>query len=372
MEKNKNKTVFFGPFVGEFGWELLFWHGWVKRKCRTRYKDYRKIVCSFPGRYPFYSDADEFMPLPSDFLKNPISSRSYITDCWINGYPKPSIKTDLPDIFPLISQFIDKIKKGLPENTEYIFPWAYRYDEDDKKYYGIKIKESPSSDSDFELHGIPYHKQILEQLKPTAAGVEAFKKINQAEGKIIAIFPRNRRLRRPDKDWPKEKYQELIIRIQNEFPDLRIAILGEPEGSFFSEKVPEGCIDLININQNLRMDIHLAALKQTIMALGSQSGAISFSLASGAKTISWGPPEGERVFNGENFTGSPFVFLPYSNPSVETVFRYMKWFLGSSQMPIDNLARIINILFYRIFNPRYPFLIKSRISGTFKIWKKEK
>ena len=23
--------IFAGPFVGEFGWELMFWHGWLRK-----------------------------------------------------------------------------------------------------------------------------------------------------------------------------------------------------------------------------------------------------------------------------------------------------------------------------------------------------
>ena len=117
LSNNKEKTVFFGPFVGEFGWELSCWHGWVKRLCRTRYKKYYKIACSFPGHYPFYLDVDEFQALPSDFLKIPISSRNYITDCWIGNYPKPDVEAKLPNVWPLLEKVIERLKKKLPKDT---------------------------------------------------------------------------------------------------------------------------------------------------------------------------------------------------------------------------------------------------------------
>jgi hypothetical protein len=81
------KTVFFGPFVGEFGWELLAWQGWVRKVCRNEYKDYHKIVCSFPGHYPLYPDTDEYIPLPQWLVDTKLPARAYITDCWIGDLP---------------------------------------------------------------------------------------------------------------------------------------------------------------------------------------------------------------------------------------------------------------------------------------------
>lgn len=355
------KTVFFGPFIGEFGWELLFWHGWVKRMCRTRYKDFYKIVCSFPGRYPFYPEADEFWSLPDDFLHNQISSRGYITDCWQNGYPTPSVKGNLPDIFSLIQKVIDDFKAKLPEDTIFIHPWAFREDKEDKCFYGVKIKENPQSDKDFISFGIPYSRQVLEKLKATTEGKEIVTKIISPGEKIIAIFPRCRQFRRPDKNWQKENYEILIRKIQKELPDFKIAILGEPGGAFFSDGVPEGCLDLINIDKNSRMDVHLAALAQAKAALGSQSGAITFAMAAGIPVISWGPAAGEKFFSKENFTKSRFVFIPSENPNPETIFNYIKWVAAKSNAPTDNFSRVLKILFYRIFNPRYFSRIKLKM-----------
>ena len=52
------KTVFFGPFVGEFGWEMLYWHAWVNKVSNGKFKNYKKIVASFSGRESFYPNAD--------------------------------------------------------------------------------------------------------------------------------------------------------------------------------------------------------------------------------------------------------------------------------------------------------------------------
>src|SRR5258708_38385520 len=81
------KTVFFGPFIGEFGWELLFWQGWVRKMCRNEFRNHHKVVASYPGRQAFYPYADEVWPLPERFLNLKVSGHSYFTDGWRGGYP---------------------------------------------------------------------------------------------------------------------------------------------------------------------------------------------------------------------------------------------------------------------------------------------
>ena len=53
------KTLFAGPYLGEFGWELMCWQAHVRAAARA-YE--RTIVCSFPGRGALYADfASEFV-----------------------------------------------------------------------------------------------------------------------------------------------------------------------------------------------------------------------------------------------------------------------------------------------------------------------
>ena len=364
--KPMKKAVFFGPFVGEFGWELFCWHGWVKRLCRTRYKDYHKIACSFPGRYPFYPEVDEFWPLPEEFLKIPISPRNYMTDYWIYGYPKPNVEDGFPDVWPILEKVIEDFKKKLPTDTEFIYPWVFRYDKEDKRYYGVEIKEPLHLKNNFITHTIPPSRQILEGFEPTSKGLGMLAKIVKPEEKIITLFPREKLFRRPDRNWPKKNYEVLIKLIQKELPEYRLAIAGEPGGTFFTEGVPENCIDLINVDPNLRMDLQLAALKQSKLALGGESGGICFALASGSKVLSWGGHYSNRAFSKENYMRSPFIYLPYPGASTTLILKYIKWLIGSDTMPLDNLFRTLKIIFHTIFYPRYPYLIKLRITQLLK------
>lgn len=57
---SRNRTLFAGPWVGEFGWELLNWQGWVRKL--APYYD-RVLVCSrTPSESLYAGVADEFIP----------------------------------------------------------------------------------------------------------------------------------------------------------------------------------------------------------------------------------------------------------------------------------------------------------------------
>ena len=53
------KVAFFGPWIGEFGWELMAWQAWCRAKSREFDKSY---VCSFPDMAALYTDFATFIP----------------------------------------------------------------------------------------------------------------------------------------------------------------------------------------------------------------------------------------------------------------------------------------------------------------------
>ena len=87
----KNKTLLAGPWVGEFGWELFCWQGYIRSIAQI----YEKvIVASRKGHEFLYEDfADEFLPitipevamsdswfcdnLPNNFIENSIADAKY-------------------------------------------------------------------------------------------------------------------------------------------------------------------------------------------------------------------------------------------------------------------------------------------------------
>lgn len=347
------KIVFFGPFIGEFGWELIYWQGWVRRLCQEKYKNYHKIACSFPGRNPFYPYVDEFWPLPEEFLKEPISSRAYITDNWINGLPTADDKKiNLEEVYPKMIKILEFFQNKLPKDTVYFIPWEEIEDPLDGKSYGTFISVNPKSNSDFNTKLIPYNKQILENINPTKKGVEELLKIVHPTKKILAIFPRCRLARRPDKNWSKSKYEELIFKLQQEFPQYKIAIFGAPGGAYFTEGAPTGCLDLINLSPNLRMDIQLSALKQSVLTIGGESGGMIFALAAGCPALCWGHLSYAHNFKKENYMKTPSYFYPKNNPSVEEVMKYIRWLLKNNKAPVINIIKSKSLIIIYNFIPK--------------------
>ena len=60
IQDPRGRVAFFGPWVGEFGWEVAWWQGVCRKEAKNW--DY-VIVSSYPGHEGFYEDfANEFQP----------------------------------------------------------------------------------------------------------------------------------------------------------------------------------------------------------------------------------------------------------------------------------------------------------------------
>ncbi|GEM_PF-1640172 len=339
------QTVFFGPFIGEFGWELLYWQGWVRRVCRTHYRDYPKIAASYPGRYPFYTDVDEFWPIPSSFVDLRVSGHGYCADGWRSGYPGVNVPkftfrgalraffrscpyepewsevpVSTPDIAPHAERILEEFKSRLPDDTLFFVPWRWNRCDPEGLEFGTRIpEEGRPSHARIVVQSIDPEHQLFERLEPTLAGQQEYRARVPEERKHLAVFARHRALRRPDKNWPVEKYVELVRRLQNLWPELQVTILGEPGGTYFSDGVPEGCLDLIQIPSAKRMDVQISALRRSVMAVGSTSGGIQFGLATGCPAVHWGYNVHQPAVQRANFTATPMIYYADVDPSVDTV-----------------------------------------------------
>ena len=330
------KTVFFGPWVGEFGWEFMHWHGWIRKVSRTHFKDYRRIVSSFAGREPFYPDTTEYWAHPPEYASKFVSARNYITDYWIEGMPRPNTRfsgilgmlgrhrkhgeqSQHLDVLPQAEALLDRYRAELPEDTEFFVPYTLcSFPPDDLKF-GCDIRNGGRRDKDFVAIKLPFEKQLFEHLRPGARGQEIFWELYRDDKPLVCIFARYRALRRPDKNWTEEKYLGLLADIRSEFPQYNIAFVGEPNGTYFADQVPEGCVDLINIDPAHRMDIQVAALQMSMLSIGGLSGALLVALASGSPALTWSWKTDQQRFYGENLMKSPVYYYPEVNPSVEEV-----------------------------------------------------
>ena len=325
---NYKPTVFFGPFIGEFGWELLYWQGWVRKMCQGYFKHYQKIAASFPGREPFYPDVDQFIAHPSKFLYKTISSRDYRTDNWQINLASQYKHSDLMIGEELVQKLLCHYKKEInDEKTKFIVPTQWNCFHEFNLEFGVWYPADAENDDQIITKKIPFSQQYLDYLYPTNRGIFECAKIVEPSQPILAVFPRERVYRNPDINWPKESYEWLIRRLQKEYPEYKIGIFSEPGGAYFVDEIPEGCLDFINTDPVVRTDIQVAALKQTKLAIGSISGAIFFALACGAPSLTWGFPESEKHYYSENFMKSPFHFITNILPSVDWVFSKVQWMM---------------------------------------------
>ena len=320
---NQNKkTVFFGPFFGEFGWELSYWHGWVKKMCREKYHSFRKIAASYPGREPFYPDADEFWPHPLKIAALKISQRGYITDYWRKNMFKGDSSTDSDrDIGRHADDLLEKYKEKLPKNTIFFVPHKLNFYQlnGKKNFFGPIFLKGKIFYTCPKVLNPKIEDQTFEKLEPTPEGRDFFKKITDFDKRIIAVFPRRRLVRRSDKNWPKEKYDLLIRNLQKRYPGHLIGIFGAPGGAYFTDGVPAGCLDFINLPEEIRFSVQLAALEQSVLAVGSLSGAMRVAALAGCPLVEWGFEIEEKSARRQNFLGTKINFWPEMNPSVENI-----------------------------------------------------
>lgn len=232
--------------------------------------------------------------------------------------------------------------------------------------FGAFIAENPKDDNDFVAKKIDKNYQEFDRLRASPEAVAAIKKMVGAGQKLIAIFPRERKMRRPDKNWAREKYDHLIALFQRTYPEHTVALLGEPGAACYANGVPEGCLDLINVESTRRMDLHVAALnKLSVIAVGSQSGALFLAQAAGCPSLTWGGdrmktfhPIPEKV--QEDRFGTPFIYHRESNPSEETIYALAQGMI-ERKIPPKNRARWSSFDYFGVRGVFMRFGYHSRI-----------
>lgn len=70
-----NKVVF-GPWTGEFGWELAYWQGYVRKMCYNEYNNAYKVAISYDGHQILYDSIDRFVSLPTSIANKVLSQKA--------------------------------------------------------------------------------------------------------------------------------------------------------------------------------------------------------------------------------------------------------------------------------------------------------
>lgn len=264
MNELKNgKTLLAGPWVGEFGWELFCWQGYV-RNLSESYEN--TIVMSRPGNDFIYKDfAKKYIPF------DPLSWDTSMNVCY-------NVKKDIGSFVRSVIDSVGGIDFYLEGNLG--IPFKLEQDWFDKRE-GIFFQQK-------------YHKYNF---------TEEVKKID------ILMHPRNK-VSGHMRNWPEWKWNKLVENLKNDFS---IGIIGNEQA--FCLKNTE---DLRKISlESLCNYIH-----QSKIVVGPSSGPMHFASLCGKKHLVWSERDNkiryEKIWNPFN---TEVVFVDEGNwdPSVELI-----------------------------------------------------
>jgi len=291
--------VLYGPFVGEFAWELLWWQGWVRlHSHRSRRRGLVIVACSFRGRSPFYPNADHFIAAEDfNIVGENHSSRAYIADDWDESTFLPPLRLSSGTV-----SLINHLGARFPGSYKVFAPWRTIKTEDicfgtgliDHQY----VHRKPSSAMQ-DLHPLHCRRSLGLRVGLSARG--------------IAIFPRYRKTRRPDKNLNEQFYMslsKLLIGL-----GFQVFLLGEPSGAYSFDLECNSFVNLVEgVAEDERLDAHINALSQCVYAIGGISGALFFSLYQGVSTIALGTADMLNCFGlSENIRNTPLFAVAIEN-----------------------------------------------------------
>ncbi len=352
-------NFFAGPFIGEFGWELCYWHGWLRKIKKNYLKNEKLIVSSFPGRQPLYEFADEFISLPQFYLDKNFTQRGYFIDL-DREYEKKEYKIQFQKLlkyyttlykgenilqinnFPQKKYTRNLFLRTLKKVEKNFFTKSIASDEDLNSYLkycnhhpGINIPNPlflnyPKIDNKYIPQTPTNDDQLWTSLKPTNDGKkyrEQFLENYDRNKNIFTLFPRKRNDRRPDKNWSKDNWMQFIDLLIKEY-DCLIVICGTREGAYFHElENNSNILNLINVQKDLHLDLQLAFIDISKIAIHGRSGSCNLSMQNGCPTFMAGPEHDRyRICVYDNPMNSKInYYTEYGvNPSPKSFFNEFK------------------------------------------------
>jgi hypothetical protein len=360
--------IFFGPFVGELGWEQSFFSGYVRRFAQFASGQVEIHVASYPGRNVFYGEDVFFHAHPDWFASLPLSQNGYVADQWFGDWPQAKNPQRFGrDVVRAHDQLLDFHLAAIGEVDRVVAPARlFRCVIDPSKVWGTYFSPlRPLSPAPLTIRIEPSH-QAWSHLTPSAAATRALNErypgtFNDPDIERIAVLPRLRLGRRPDKNWPEEYYRDLIRRLQALRPSAKIILIGAPGGAYFAGgEVPGGTVDLINLpDERMRLDLHVAAIRQCRFAVGGLSGAMLMVLACGTPVVEWGYAHHEPETRRQNFLQTPLLYIAENMPSVDDVFALARE-AAESPHPVDRTVQVPG-LSGEVDEGRHPLPVLQRL-----------
>lgn len=256
----KEQTLLAGPWIGEFGWELFCWQGYL-RSIAPNYK--KVLVASRVGHEFMYEDfSDEFVPV--------IIPSNAQSDSWFCRGMKPN--------------FADTLIIGVK--------------------YDVRI---PAKNIGFLMHGngVPQ--------KGAQFGSQNFIKFESDtldKTFDILVHPRNRDLG-GNRNWDRNKWQTLINKLSEKF---NIATIGTHE-AFELENTTD--------YRNVSVRDTVSLMNRTKLVVGQSSGPMHLASLAMTPHLVWSSPHNkDRYEKHWNPFGTPVYF--YSkyewNPPVDFIY----------------------------------------------------
>lgn len=268
---SQEKGIVFGPWVGEFGWELFSWQAY----CRALSRKYDKIiVISRPGNDFLYNDfCDEFIPFdpPSDGIVDS-HMNSAVGNFNVTEFLRASIPSSL--LQECEWSWVQPQKIGNP-------PYDHWRAAVEIRGYGEIIPE-------YKL----YRKNAKEKID-------------------VVIHARNRSIREID-NWSVKKWNNLV----NLFPSsIKIACIGSVKESLHLDGTSDA--------RGTSLEETIGILSNAECILGPSSGPMHLATLSGCPQVVWTSNPNQN-FSRYKYCWNPFFVdvdvIKTSDPSPEDVY----------------------------------------------------
>jgi len=329
------KNILFGPFLGEFGWELCYWQGWV-RKFSKFYSNSKIFIASHPKSYPLYHDyVYKFIP-----ISNKLVDKKYSLNGYFPNFKKLSEKEK--KVFKnLYDQEIVRLKEEIKNDNDYdimhmpFYPQRNRnklshltflikkilkinnenaiYHEN--PYKGLPIKNYldfliNNYEKAWDVQAPPKNFQIIKFLKPTNHVNELYLKVRQKVNlkNFVTLFPRKRDVFRPERNYHEKKWEIFIKRLVDELK-LGVFICGTPEGAGLKNFKYQNVYNTTFEEEKYLLDLQIALLCNSKYSIHSQSGSAYLPMYTGNYTFFFGLENYRKRFDRDNVLNSKYEFL---------------------------------------------------------------
>jgi hypothetical protein len=278
-------------FIGEIGWFLQRWQGYLRHLKLEKLKDHKFILMMNSQLHVLVHDFVSYtIDLPQEFYALRLE-----TDCYeapIPGSPPGSLTP--PDVYKHLIEYF----RNFYNKDKAIEVWTPRgpdtlWIDHQKQVYARYTRSNPQMKTD----------------RP-----------------IVTVCPRGRS-RAAFRNVPEFVWNEAVDKLAQDFV---VVLCGTPSGSFLSKKTGENIINLISYNGDDKFDLVLEYMCNSICNISSQSGLTHVGLFCDCPSYIIGH-EKERHAIVENRLETPvsFRYVPdYRMIDAETICSDLASFFG--------------------------------------------